>query len=392
MGKLLQEVACLQSRLIDTLHVPQHEGASELFLTQSADVGSGISPASSADADDYVLSWTFSKAKPSELQLTETPVEGQRSCCQLTVAFGSALFPQACFHQSKGLIVLTADGLLHSLASRDHSRHSSMLDALATSSVDLQREVVKLGKPTTLGLITASKLSDDFISIGGQTGSVLVVPATCFDNQSAHGCHELKHTPSSYLGFLSKSVTPAVSWMCSLHSLAPGLLCALHADCSLRFWNAPTRQRMLVENLLQQSGQKGRMVPTAVDSVCSTKGHLRLVVHLEPKTGTMCQPQTVAVSMDLQQALDGTLHAFNMRERMLEHSDLSFNTILTHRDTADAEAAQTWLLSTAPSLHAITSSVSGKPHEESHRTTLIEKQGVDTGSHQQMLQVSHSWP
>jgi len=283
-------------------------------------------------------------------------------------------------------IVLTADGLLHSLALSDQLWHGSLLDGLATSSVNLRRELQKLGGPTTLVLGTASKPDEASICIGGQTGSILVVPANCFETQSASGCHELHFTPSGYLGFFSKSSTPAVTWTASLQPFAPELLCALHSDCSLRFWNTRTQQRVLVENLLQQSGQRGHVTPTAVGSVCSAQGHLRLVVHLDPKADTGVPPQTVAVSMDLEQA-SGQLLALNMRERMLEHSHLRFQSILTHASTADAESAQTWLLSDAPSLHAIISSVSGTPHEESCRAILMEKQGVDTGSCQQKLQV-----
>ncbi|KAL0045451.1 hypothetical protein WJX82_006982 [Trebouxia sp. C0006] len=250
---------------------------------------------------------------------------------------------------------MTADGFLHSLALSDQFRHGSLLDGLATSSVNLRREVQKLGGPTTLALGTASKPDEASICIGGQTGCILVVPANCFETQSASGCHELHFTPSGYLGFFSKSTTPAVTWTASLEPFAPELFCALHSDCSLRFWNTTTQQRVLVENLLQQSGQKGHVTPTAVGSVCSAQGHLRLVVHLDPKADTGVPRQTVAVSMDLEQA-GGQLLALNMRERMLEHSHIRFQSILTHASTADAEAI------------------------------LMEKQGVDTGSGQQKLQ------
>ncbi len=373
-------------RSIDTVHVSQHADGTDILHVESADVGSGIALASASSQSDCVLSWTFSEAEPLDLQLTETYIDGQRGNCKLTVSFGAKLFPQAAFHQTKGIIVLTADGFLHSLALSDQFRHGSLLDGLATSSVNLRREVQKLGGPTTLALGTASKPDEASICIGGQTGSILVVPANCFETQSASGCHELHFTPSGYLGFFSKSTTPAVTWTASLEPFAPELFCALHSDCSLRFWNTTTQQRVLVENLLQQSGQKGHVTPTAVGSVCSAQGHLRLVVHLDPKADTGVPRQTVAVSMDLEQA-GGQLLALNMRERMLEHSHIRFQSILTHASTADAESAQTWLLSDAPSLHAIISSVSGTPHEESCRAILMEKQGVDTGSGQQKLQV-----
>jgi len=373
-------------RSIDTVHVSQHADGSDILHVEPADVGGGIAPASTSSQSDGVFSWTISEAEPLDLQLTETYIDGQRGNCKLTVSFGAKLFPHAAFHPAKGIIVLTADGLLHSLALSDQLRHGSLLDGLATSSVNLRRELQKLGGPTTLVLGTASKPDEASICIGGQTGSILVVPANCFETQSASGCHELHFTPSGYLGFFSKSSTPAVTWTASLQPFAPELLCALHSDCSLRFWNTRTQQRVLVENLLQQSGQRGHVTPTAVGSVCSAQGHLRLVVHLDPKADTGVPPQTVAVSMDLEQA-SGQLLALNVRERMLEHSHLRFQSILTHASTADAESAQTWLLSDAPSLHAVISSVSGTPHEESCRAILMEKQGVDTGSCQQKLQV-----
>ena len=386
----MQELSCLHWHPLDTLHISQHADAPEVLQVQSADVAGGVAPVPGSSESDGVLSWAFSIAEPSILQLLETHVDGQRSNNRLKVAFGAKLFAQACFHPTKGVIVLTADGMLHSLAVTDQSRqrHGCLLDELVISKVDLRRELQKLGGPTSLGLITASSPTGFAVCVGGQTGSILLVPAVCFDTQSASGCHELQFTPSSYLGFFSKSTTPAVTWTCSLQQFDPQLLCALHSDCSLRFWNTRTQHRVLLENLLQQSGQKGQMTPTSVGSVCSAQGHLRLVVHLDPNHGSMHPPQTVAVSMDLQLS-NGQLLALNMRERMLEHSDLRFHTVLTNSTTADAESARTWLLSDAPSLHAITSSVSGRPHDISCRTTLIEKQGLATGSGQQELQVCH---
>lgn len=387
MASILQEMSCLHWRSINTLHVPQQADGQDVLHFPSADVGEGVTPAVTVDENDCVLSWAFSRAEPSELQLTETHVDGQRSSSKRKVSFSTTVFPQACFHNRHGLVVLSADGALHRLVSRDQSSQDCLLDDFTSSSVDLRRELQRLGEPTVLGFITASKPADDSIFIGGQTGSILIVPADCFDTHSPAGCHELQHTPKGYRSYFSRKPTPAVTWASPLHPFAPDLLCALHADCSLWFWNTRTQQRVLVENLLQQSGQKDHMMPTAVGSVCSAQGHLRLVVHLEPKADTMCEAQTVAVSMDLRQSPDGQLQALNMRERMLEHSKLSLNTVMTHRSTADAESAQTWLLSDAPSLHAVTSSVSGKPHEVSCKATLIEKQGVDRGSGNQAFQV-----
>ncbi|DBA86447.1 TPA: hypothetical protein ACH3X2_005536, partial [Trebouxia sp. C0005] len=385
MPSITQEVSCMHWRSIDTVHVSQQADGSDILHVESADVGGGIAPVSASSQSDCVLSWTFSEAEPLDLQLTETYIDGQRGNCKLTVSFGAKLFPHAVFHQTKGIFVLTADGVLHSLALSDQLRHGSLLDGLAISSVNLRREIQKLGGPTTLALGTANKPDEASICIGGRTGSILIVPANCFETQSASGCHELHITPSGYLGFFSKSTTPAVTWTASLQPFAPELLCALHSDCSLCFWNIRTHQRVLVENLLQQSGQRGHVSPTAVGSVCSAQGHLRLVLHLDPKADAGVPPQTVAVSMDLEQA-SGQLLALNMRERMLEHSRLRFQSILTHTSTADAESAQTWLLSDAPSLHAVLSSVSGTSHEKSCRAVLMEKQGVDTGSGQQKLQ------
>ena len=384
----MQEVSCLEWRSIDTLHIPQHADAPQVLQADSTDAGGGVVLAGSPNL--CILSWTFSSLKPAELQLTETHIDGVQSNCKLRVVFGAPLFPQACFHQTKGVVVMTADGALHSLTPLDQASPGGLLEDLAISSVNIRPELHKLGQSTSLGLITTGKAADHSICIGGQTGSLLVVPATCFDAGTTGGCYELHHAPSGYLGFFSKSVTPAVTWTCSLAPFASNILCALHADCSLRFWNPSTRQRLLVESLLQQSGQNGLMKPTAVGSVCSTRGHFRLVVHLEPLAGTLNQPQTVAVCMELQQSSDGQLQALNMRERMLEHSELRFNTLLTHTSTADTETAQTWLLSDAPSLHAITSNVSGQPHEESCRVRLIEKQGLESVSMSQGLQVRQS--
>ncbi|KAL3143305.1 hypothetical protein ABBQ38_002146 [Trebouxia sp. C0009 RCD-2024] len=246
----------------------------------------------------------------------------------------------------------------------------------------------RLGTPTTLEIIQTSRdPREELVCIGGQLGSLLVVPSACLDKKTAAKPYELTHSPSGYRAFFSKATTSAVTWTGSLDSFAPGLLCVLHSDCSLCFWDVNRRQRLLAESLLQQSGSRALLVPTAVGSLCTTQGHLRLVVHMEPKSGVPhCPPQTVAVSMDIQVLPDGLLQVVNMRERMLEHSSLCFQTILTHTGSSDANAAQTWLLSSTPSLHSITSNVSGEPHAESCRATLIEKQGVDTGPRHQPLQ------
>lgn len=386
----VHEVACLRWRLVETLHVPQQSTETELQF-ELANEGGGVSiPGTLPDSAQCILSWAISQHEPSQLQLTETHVHGQRSGCKRTVSFGSKLFPRAAYHPAKGLIVLTADGTLHSLLPRDQNSLLSLLDGLVTSSIDVKRHIDRLGIPTTLDAVSTTDAQDEgFFCIGGQTGAVLVVPPSCFDTESAAKPYELHHNPSGYRALFSKSTTSAVAWTNSLQPFASGLLCVLHADYSLRIWNVSKRRRLLVESLLQQSGQKELILPTAVGSVCNHQGHLRLVVHLEPKAGLHYVPQTIAVSMDIQIPQEGSIQIVNMRERMLEHDNLRFKTVLTHTHTSDAHPAQTWLLSITPSLHAITSSVSGQPHEESCRTVLIEKQGVDTGQRHQPLQVWH---
>ena len=388
MGVPMHEVACLRWRLVETLQVPQQSTETELQF-ELANEGGGVAiPETALKSSHCILSWAILQQEPSQLQLTETHVHGQRSSCKRTISFGNKLFPQAAYHSITGMVVLTSDGSLHSLLQRDQSNHLSLLDGLVISSIDVKRHVDRLGTPKTLDAINATgNQNEGFFCIGGQTGAVLVVPLSCFDTESSASPYELHHNPSGYRALFSKSTTSAVTWTGSLQPFAPGLLCVLHADCSLRIWNVSKRQRVLVENLLQQSGQKGLMLPTAVGSVCNHEGHLRLVVHLEPKAGVQYQSQTIAVSMDIQIPQEGSLQIVNMRERMLEHDNLQFKTVLTHTHTLDAHSAQTWLLSSTPSLHAIASSVSGQPHEESCRTVLIEKQGVDTGQRHQPLQV-----
>lgn len=387
------EVACVRWRSLETLHVPQQTPGTEVHV-ELADTGGGASISGTAfGTANCILSWTITQSEPAKLHLTETHVEGHRSSCKRTVNFSSTLLPKASFHSKHGLVVLTADGSLHSLLPRDQSSHQSLLEGLTVSSIDVTREIDRLGAPTTLDIITASRdQTEDLVCIGGQTGSLLVVPPGCLARQTAVKPYELSHSPSGYRALFSKSTSSAVTWTGSLEPFAPGLLCVLHKDCSLRFWNVSKRQRLLAENLLQQSGQKGLLVPTAVASVCHAQGHLRLVVHLEPKSGTQCQPQTVAVSMDIQTPQEGLLQVVNMRERMLEHSDLRFQSILMHTGSSDAYPAQTWLLSSSPSLHSITSTVSGEPHAELCRVTLIEKQGVNTRETHHPLQVTGFLP
>ena len=393
MVAFVNEIACVHWRSVETLHVPLQTTGTELnFELEDTGGGAVISGTASATAD-YILSWTITQSEPTKLHLTETHVEGHRSSCKRTVIFSSTLLPKAPFHSKHGLIVLTADGRLHSLLPRDQSGHQSLLEGLTISTVEVTRDLERLGAPTTLDVIKASKdQTEDFVCIGGQTGSLLVVPPGCLDGQTVIKPYELAHSSSGYRAFFSKSTSSAVTWTGSLEPFAPGLLCVLHEDCSLRFWNVSKRQRLLVENLLQQSGQKGLLVPTAVGSACHAQGHLRLVVHLKPKSGAHCQPQTVAVSMDIQIPQEGSLQVVNVRERMLEHSSLHFQSVLMHTGSSDAHPAQTWLLSSSPSLHSITSTVSVEPHAELCRATLIEKQGVDTGETHQPLQVTGFLP
>ena len=389
MVGLANEIACVRWRPLETVHVPKQSTGTE-FRFELADSGGGaVLPATSSGREECILSWTFSVSEPAKLHLTETHVEGQRSSWKRTVSFSSPVLPKASFHSRHGLIVVTADGSLHSLLPRDQHSHQPLLDGLSISTIDVNRDIERLGTPTTLDVIkTSSDQTEEVICIGGQTGSLLVIPPGCLDKQTAAKPYELAHNPSGYRAFFSKSATSPVTWTGSLEPFAPGLLCVLHADCSLRFWNVSKKQRLLAENLLQQSGQQGLLVPKAVGSVCNRQGHLRLVVHLEPKSSTQCQPQTVAVSMDIQIPQEGLLQAVNMRERMLEHSDIRFQTVLTQTGSSDAHQAQTWLLSSSPSLHAIASSVSGEPHAESCRATLMENQGVNIGQNHQPLQVN----
>lgn len=389
MVTFANEIACVRRRSLKCVHIPQHPTGTE-FHFQLADSGGGVSISQTASGQrQYILSWTVSRSEPAKLQLTETHVEGDRSSCKRTISFGSNVFPKVSFHSTHGVVVLTADGRLHTLLPRDQPGNQSLLDGLCVSSVDVSRDIERLGTLTTLDVIrSSSDQTEDLVCIGGQTGSLLVVPPACLDKPAAAKPYELTHSSSGYLAFFSKTSTSAVTWTGSLESFAPGLLCVLHSDCSLRFWDVKTRQRLLTESLLQQSGTKALMVPTAVGSVCTRQGHLRLVVHMDPKSEARCPPQTVAVSMDIQIPQDGLLQVVNMRERMLEHSDLRFQTVLTPTGSSSANAAQTWLLSSSPSLHSITSNVSGEPHAEVRRATLIEKQGADTGQQLQPLQVT----
>lgn len=387
MVAFANEIVCVHWRSLETLHVPQQSPRREARFELADSGGGAVISGSASGTADYVLSWTITQSEPAKLHLTETHVEG-RGSCKKTVSFSSTLLTKASYHSQHGLVVLTADGSLHSLLPRDQSSHQSLLEGLTVSSIDLNGDIDRLGMPTTLDVLKASRnQTEDFICIGGQTGSLLVVPPSCLHGQTAIKPYELAHSPSGYRAFFSKSTTSAVTWAGSLEPFAPGLLCVLHEDCSLRFWNVNKRQRLLAENLLQQSGQKGLLVPTAVGSICHAQGHLRLVVHLEPKSGAQCQPQTVAVSMDIQILQEGSLQVVNMRERMLEHSNLRFQTVLMHTGSADVYPAQTWLLSGSSSLHSITSTVSGEPDAELCRANLIEKQGVNTGQKHQPLQV-----
>lgn len=393
MASSVHEVICMRWQSLETLHVPQfQQSAGTQLHFELGDSGDGVEvPETASDETRWILSWCISQEEPSQLQLTETHVQGHRGSFKRTIAFGSHLFPKASYHIEKGLIVLTADGSLHSLIPRDQGTHLSLLDELVTSTVDVRHDIERLGTPTTLNAFDFDMVETQrYVCIGGKTGSLLLVPPSCFDNDSTAKPFELQHSPSGYRAFFSKGAPSAITWAGCLGAFAPGLLCVLHADCSLRFWSVSKRQRLLVETLLQQSGQQGVVVPKAVGSMCSQNGHLRLVVHLEPKFGAQHQPQTVAVSMNLQIPQEGSIQAVNMRERMLEHDSLRFQTVLTHTRPSDPHSANTWLLSGSPSLHAITSSVSGQPHEEVCRTVLIEKQGVVTGQAHQPLQVGLS--
>ena len=376
----LNEVACLRWRSLETLHVsPESHGTS--VLINVTDAGSGVYiPSSGTNGVGCILSWAVSQAQPSQVQLTETHVGGERSNCRRKIGFGSTVFSTAVYHSSKGLIVLAADGILYSLLPLDQANQQSLLGALTVSSTDLKREIERIGAPSSLGLVDVSQNpAEQHVCIGGQTGGLLLVPPGCFDAQVHAKPYELQHRPSGYRALFAKGTTSAVTWTGLLGAFAPGILCALHSDYTLCFWSVKTRQRLLAEILLQQSGQKGHMTPACVGSVCSPQGHLRLVVHLRPNTKGYFQPQTVACSMDLQMPQEGSLQVVNMRERMLEQDDLHIKTVLMHSYTSNAPSTPTWLLSSSPSLRAITSNVSGQPHSESAQTVLIEKQGVDTG-------------
>ena len=133
-------------------------------------------------------------------------------------------------------MVLTADGRLYTLLPRDRPSNQSLLDLLLVSSVDVSRDMERLGTPTTLDIIKTSRDStEEFVCIGGQTGSLLVVPSACLDKQTAAKPYELTHSPSGYRAFFSKGTTSAVTWTGSLESFASDLLCVLHSDCSLCF-------------------------------------------------------------------------------------------------------------------------------------------------------------
>ena len=75
----MQEVSCLHWHPLDTLHISQHADAPEVLQVQSADAAGGVAPVPGSSENDGVLSWAFSIAEPSTLQLLETHADGQRS-------------------------------------------------------------------------------------------------------------------------------------------------------------------------------------------------------------------------------------------------------------------------------------------------------------------------
>lgn len=390
MAATYDEVACFPSTSIIDVHEVQPDLAREPVVRfVPTDAGGGCIVNGTASDAGIALTWTLSSSQPDHLNLTEVDLSGQRQLQTQCLRFGASIFPHVAMQQQR-LFTLTKDGFLFSLQP-GQSGHQSLLQGMSITSLDLHAELRKLGTPTLLAVTQDQSQAPSAVLIGGQSGSLLVVPISCFSTQSTARSYELQETASRYLGFFGKSSTPAVVWASTLWPASPELTCVLHEDFSLRFWNLRTRHRVSAGALLQQSGQRANLVPAKVGAVCTAKGHLRLVVHLEPKDGSAEQPQTVAVSMDLQPAADGSLQVLNMKERMLEQSDTSFSCIVSQQDTADPHTAHTWLLSPSPSLHAISSSVSASSAETSD-TALVEAQGMAPQPAQQDLQVSSPLP
>ena len=387
MAAVYDEVICFASASITAaraVHAEHTRGAVLRF--RCADVGDGCILHGHAPGDGVALTWALDSSQPDHLQLTEVDLSGQRSVHTGRFELEASLFPHVATQQQR-LIALTEDGYLHSLELRGQLGHQSIFQGLSVASLDLHAELRKLGTPTHLTVTHDSTKAHAVVLIGGQSGSLLVVPISCFTAKSATGSYELQDTASRYLSFFGKSTAPAIVWASALRPVSSELVCILHEDFSMRFWNIRTKHRLSAGTLLQQSGQRANLVPSKVGAVCSTQGHLRLVVHLQPKEGSTEQPQTVAVSMDLQQASDSSLQVLNMKERLLEQSDSIFSCILSQQDTADPHSAHTWLLSTHPSLHAISSSVSASG-EVAYHTTLVEEQSLAMQTEQYNLQVS----
>ena len=387
MAAAYDEVVCFASASITAVREVHAEHSREAVVRfNCADAGAGCVVHDDASGAGIALTWTLNSSQPDHLHLTEVDLSGQRSVYAGRFEFEASLFPHLATQQQR-LVALTEDGFLHSLDLPGQLGHQSLFQGLSVTSLDLHAELRKLGTPTLLAVMHDSTKANEVVLIGGQSGSLLVVPIACFSAKSASGSYELHDTASRYLSFFGKSTVPAVVWASALRPVSSELVCMLHEDFSMRFWNIRTKHRLSAGTLLQQSGQRVNLVPSKVGAVCSTQGHLRLVVHLQPKEGSSGQPQTVAVSMDLQQASDGSLQVLNMKERMLEQSDTTFSCILSQQDTADPHSAHTWLLSPDPSLHAISSSVSASS-ELAYHTTLVEEQALTMQTEQHNLQVS----
>lgn len=387
MAAAYDEVACFAAASItETRKVSADTVREPAIRFRPADGGGGSCLHSQGFSANAALTWTLDSSHPSHLQLTEVDLRGQRPLRTGQLEFDASLFPGVAVQQ-QGLVALTEDGVLHSIQLPGQQSQQSILQGLSVTSLDVHAELRRLGDPTHLAVTHDSHRAPAVVAIGGQNGSLLVVPFKCFSTKSATGSFELLETASRYLSFFGKNTVPAVIWSSALSPISSELICVVHEDFSMRLWSIKTRHRVAAGALLQQSGQRANLTPVRVGAVCNDQGHLRLVVHLQPKEGSPEQPQTIAVSMDLVQASDGSLQVLNMKERMLEQSDTCFSCILSQQDTADPHSAHTWLLSPAPSLHAMSSSVSASS-DETHHTDLVEKQGrADQPGHHD-LQVS----
>lgn len=386
MAATYDEVACFATASITDsrqVHVePVHEAVVRFDL---AERGGGCVAASQASHVGLAQTWTLDSSAPTYLHLCEVDLTGQRSVRNGRIVFDATLFPEV-VAQEQRLIAVTDDGFLHSIQLPRHQSHESLTQGLSITSMDLHAELRRLGAPACLAVTCGSPQVPEAVLIGGQSGSLLVVPVKCFSTQSATGSFELQETASRYLSFFGKSTVPAVVWASALRPISADLVCVLHKDFSMRFWNIKTRLRVATAQLLQQSGHKANLIPGRVGAICGAQGHFRLVVHLKPNEDSDEQPQTAAVSMDIQSASDGSLQVVNMKERMLEVSNTDFSCILSQQDTSDPHSAHTWLLSPTPSLHAIASSVSA-PSDTAYHTTLIEKHGLAVQAGEHHLQV-----